>query len=77
VQAVEARLRGLRRAEKDFDITARFIVCGLRQFPPESSLEMARLAVEFSNERLAFDLAGAEKEIRRRATSRHSGSREH
>jgi adenosine deaminase len=62
VQAVEAPLRGLRRAEKDFDITARFIVCALRQFPPESSLEMARLAVEFSNEGVvAFDLAGGEK----------------
>jgi len=62
VQAVEAPLRGLRRAEKDFDITARFIICGLRQFPPESSLEMARLAVEFKNEGVvAFDLAGGEK----------------
>src|SRR5207248_370297 len=62
VQAVEAPLRGLRRAEKDFGITARFIVCGLRQFPPESSLELARLAVEFKDEGVvAFDLAGGEK----------------
>ena len=62
VQAVEAPLRGLRRAENDFGITARFIICGLRQFPPESSLEMARLAVEFKNEGVvAFDLAGGEK----------------
>lgn len=62
VQAIEAPLRGLRRAEQDFDITARFIVCGLRQFPPESSLEMAKLAVEFRNEGVvAFDLAGGEK----------------
>ena len=62
VQAVEAPLRGLRKAENDFGIVARFIVCGLRQFPPESSLEMARLAVEFRNEGVvAFDLAGAEK----------------
>ena len=62
VQAVEAPLRGLRRAEKDFGITGRFIVCGLRQFPPESSLEMAKLAVEFKNEGVvAFDLAGGEK----------------
>jgi adenosine deaminase len=62
VQAIEAPLRGLRRAEEDFDITARFIVCGLRQFPPESSLEMAKLAVEFKNEGVvAFDLAGGEK----------------
>ena len=62
VQALEAPLRGLRRAESEFDITARFIVCGLRQFPPESSLEMAKLAVEFRNDGVvAFDLAGGEK----------------
>jgi adenosine deaminase len=62
VQAVEAPLRGLRKAENDFGITARFIVCGLRQFPPESSLEMAKLAVEFRNEGVVgFDLAGGEK----------------
>ena len=62
VQAVEAPLRGLRRAEKDFGITARFIICGLRQFPPENSLELARLAVEFKNDGVvAFDLAGGEK----------------
>jgi len=62
VQAVEAPLRGLRRAEKDFGITARFIVTALRQFPPENSLEMAKLAVEFKDEGVvAFDLAGGEK----------------
>jgi len=62
VQAVEAPLRGLSRAEKDFGITARFIVCGLRQFPPENSLELARLAVEFKNDGVVgFDLAGGEK----------------
>lgn len=62
VQAVEAPLRGLRRAEKDFGISGRFIVCALRQYSGASSLEMARLAVEFKNEGVvAFDLAGAEK----------------
>ena len=62
VQAVEAPLRGLQRAEKEFDITARFIVCGLRQFPPENSLELARLAVEFKDDGVvALDLAGGEK----------------
>lgn len=70
VQAVEAPLRGLRKAENDFGITARFIVCGLRQFPPESSLEMAKLAVEFRNEGVVgFDLAGGEKG---NAASRHA-----
>jgi adenosine deaminase len=62
VEAVEAPLRGLRRAENDFGIIGRFIVIALRQFPAEHSLEMAKLAVEFKNEGVvAFDLAGGEK----------------
>jgi adenosine deaminase len=62
VQAVEAPLRGLRRAEKDFGIIGRFIVIALRQFPAEHSLEMAKLAVEFKDDGVvAFDLAGGEK----------------
>ena len=62
VQAVEAPLRGLRRAEKDFGIIGRMIICSLRQYPLATSLEMARLAVEFKNDGVvAFDLAGGEK----------------
>ncbi|OLE16032.1 MAG: adenosine deaminase [Gemmatimonas sp. 13_1_20CM_3_60_15] len=62
VEAIEAPLRGLRRGENDFGITARFIVCGLRQLPPETSLDLAKLAVEFKNDGVvAFDLAGGEK----------------
>ena len=62
VEAVEAPLRGLRRAEKDFGITGRFIIVALRHFAAEHSLEMAKLAVEFKNDGVvAFDLAGAEK----------------
>ncbi|HZE07878.1 MAG TPA: adenosine deaminase, partial [Gemmatimonadaceae bacterium] len=62
VEAVEAPLRGLRKAENDFGIIGRFIVIALRQFPAEHSLEMAKLAVEFKNEGVvAFDLAGGEK----------------
>jgi adenosine deaminase len=62
VEAVEAPLRGLRRAENDFGITGRFIVVAMRQFPAEHSLEMAELAVEFKNDGVvAFDLAGGEK----------------
>ncbi|HMJ18339.1 MAG TPA: adenosine deaminase [Gemmatimonadaceae bacterium] len=62
VQTVEAPLRGLRRAEKDFGITGRFIICALRHFSPEDSLEMAQLAVEFKNDGVvAFDMAGPEK----------------
>ena len=62
VEAIEAPLRGLSRAENDFGITARFIIAGLRQLPPETSLDLAKLAVEFKNDGVvAFDLAGAEK----------------
>jgi adenosine deaminase len=62
VEAVEAPLRGLRRAENDFGITGRFIIVALRQFPSEHSIEMAKLAVEFRNDGVvAFDLAGGEK----------------
>ena len=62
VQAIEAPLRGLRRAEKEFGVIGRFIVCALRNFTPEDSLAMAQLAVEFKNEGVvAFDLAGGEK----------------
>ena len=62
VEAVEAPLRGLRRAENDFGIMGRFIVVAMRQFPAEHSLEMAKLAVEFKNDGVvAFDLAGGEK----------------
>ena len=62
VEAVEAPLRGLRRAENDFGITGRFIIIALRHFNAEHSLDMAKLAVEFKNDGVvAFDLAGAEK----------------
>jgi adenosine deaminase len=62
VEAVEAPLRGLRRAENDFGITSRFIIVAMRHFPAEHSLEMAKLAVEFKNDGVvAFDLAGGEK----------------
>jgi adenosine deaminase len=62
VQAIEAPLRGLRRAEKEFGIIGRFIIIALRHYSPEDSLAMAQLAVEFKNEGVvAFDLAGGEK----------------
>ncbi|MET0389127.1 MAG: adenosine deaminase [Polyangiales bacterium] len=61
VGVVEAVLAGLRQAEKDHGIEAQVIVCGIRNISPESSLEMARLAVAYKNRGVvAFDLAGAE-----------------
>jgi adenosine deaminase len=59
--ALEAALSGLERAENDFGIRTRVIVCALRTLPPASSREMAELAVAYKDRGVcAFDLAGAE-----------------
>lgn len=60
-EAVEAPLRGLAQAERDHDIVARVIVCGLRHLSPATSLELARLAVGYRRDGVVgFDLAGGE-----------------
>jgi adenosine deaminase len=60
-QVLEAAINGLDRARKDCGIIARVIVCALRTLPPSSSMEMARLAVDFRGSGVVgFDLAGAE-----------------
>ena len=60
-EALEAQIRGLERAEREVGIIARSIVCSLRQLPPETSLELAQLAVAYRNRGVvAFDLAGGE-----------------
>lgn len=60
-RAVEAPLRGLARAERDFGITSRVIVCAIRNMPPSASLEAAWLAVDFKGDGVVgFDLAGGE-----------------
>jgi adenosine deaminase len=61
VKVVEAVLAGLRRAYEDHGIESNVIVCGIRNISPESSLDMARLAVAYKNRGVVgFDLAGAE-----------------
>lgn len=60
-QAVEAPLRGLARAEREYGIVARVIVCGIRNMAPSVSLDLARLAVKFNGRGVVgFDLAGGE-----------------
>jgi adenosine deaminase len=59
--AVEAPLRGLERAERDFGVVGRVIVCAIRNMDPAVSLEMSRLAVEYRKRGVVgFDLAGGE-----------------
>jgi adenosine deaminase len=58
---VDAPLRGLRRAEKEFGVRTGLIVCGIRNMSPETSLELAALTVAYKGRGVvAFDLAGAE-----------------
>jgi adenosine deaminase len=58
---IEAVLDGLRAAREKFGIESNVIVCGIRNISPESSLEMAELAVAYKNRGVVgFDLAGAE-----------------
>jgi adenosine deaminase len=58
---VEAVLAGLREAHEDWGIESNIIVCGIRNISPESSLEMAELAVAYKGRGVVgFDLAGGE-----------------
>jgi adenosine deaminase len=60
-EAVDAAVRGLQRAERETGIIGRVIICALRNLSPESSLALARLAVDHRrNGVVAFDLAGGE-----------------
>lgn len=61
-EAVEAAARGLARAERDHDIVARIIVCGLRHLEPAMSLTLAKLAIAHRDRGVVgFDLAGGER----------------
>ena len=58
---VEAVLAGLRAAHDSLGIESNVIICGIRNIAPESSLEMAELAVAYKGRGVVgFDLAGAE-----------------
>lgn len=60
-EAVEAPLRGLARAQREYGIVGRVIICAIRNMAPEVSLELAKLAVAFKEKGVAgFDLAGGE-----------------
>src|SRR5919202_3803584 len=60
--AVDAPLRGLRRAEREHGVVGRVIVCALRNLPPATSMELAELAVAYRGRGVVgFDLAGGER----------------
>jgi len=75
MQAVEAPLRGLARAEREFGIVARVIICGIRNMSPVVSLQLSRLAVDFMHRGVVgFDLAGGEAG---NPASRHKAAFDH
>ena len=60
-EAVDAPLRGLRRAEELYGIRTALIVCGIRNMEPATSRDLADLTVAYKGRGVvAFDLAGAE-----------------
>jgi adenosine deaminase len=60
-RVVEAVLGGLRAAHDALGTESAVILCGIRNISPESSLEMAELAVAYKGRGVVgFDLAGAE-----------------
>jgi adenosine deaminase len=60
-QVVEAAAAGLDRAQREYGILCRMLVCALRTQPSSVSLELARLAVDMRSAGVVgFDLAGAE-----------------
>jgi adenosine deaminase len=60
-EAVEAPLRGMRRAEQAFGVKTGLIICGIRNMNPATSMDLANLTVAFKGKGVvAFDLAGAE-----------------
>jgi len=61
-EIVDAVLDGLRRAEKKYHIRTGVIICGMRNINPETSYQLADLAMAYKNKGVvAFDLAGAEE----------------
>lgn len=60
-RVIEAVLAGLKAAREEYGIESNIIICGIRNVSPESSLEMAELAVAYKGRGVVgFDLAGAE-----------------
>jgi adenosine deaminase len=60
-QVVEAVLRGLRNAKREFGIRYGVILCAIRSLGAESSLRIAELCIAFKNRGVVgFDLAGSE-----------------
>ncbi len=62
MESLDAVIRGLRKAEYEFKISTGVIICGIRNFSIESSIELAELAIAYKYRGVVgYDLAGAEE----------------
>ncbi len=62
-EIVEAVQEGLDHARRQFGVRCGQIICGMRHIEPQSSLELAELAVRWKGRGVVgFDLAGAERD---------------
>lgn len=62
MESLDAVLRGLHKAEDEFNIRTGVIICGIRNISPTISLRLAELAVAYKYSGVVgFDLAGAEE----------------
>jgi adenosine deaminase len=74
-EVVYAVAQGLERAERQYGVIARVIICALRDLSPDVSMELSRLAVASRHMGVVgFDLAGGE---RGHPASRHHRAFEH
>lgn len=62
-EIVKAVVSGTKRAEEETNIQCGVILCGIRQLAPETSIELADVAIRFKHRGVVgFDLAGAERD---------------
>ncbi|HEP1802376.1 TPA: adenosine deaminase [Streptococcus suis] len=61
LEAVKAVLRGMEKAQKEFDLVAKLLVCGLKQTDPRQTREIFSVIADLAPEGLVgFDFAGNE-----------------
>lgn len=62
MESLDAVIEGLQEAEREFNMSTGVIVCGIRNFSIESSIELAELAIAYKYRGVVgYDLAGVEE----------------
>ena len=62
MESLDAVIEGLQQAKAEFGISTGVIICGIRNFSIETSIELAELAIAYKYRGvIGYDLAGAEE----------------